>query len=84
MRSTKNFKKEQHDYYNCCDVSLRATKKRTKTTNVGRIALERLVRALINYSLLQLGGGVAGTMKFTRWLQITSLEVNIYHYYDLK
>ena len=81
MGSTTNFKKEQQDYYNCCDVSLRATKKRIQTTNVGRIALERLVRALINYSLLQFGGGgVAGTMKFTRWLQITSLEVNIYHY----
>ena len=47
--------------------------------NVGRIALERLVGALINCSLLQ-SGGVNGTKKFNSGLQITALEVTIYHY----
>ena len=46
--------------------------------NVGRIALERLVGALINWSLLQSGGGgLNGTKKFNSGLQITILEVNI-------
>ena len=61
--------------------------------NVGRIALERLVGALINCSLLQSRGGgggrteggreggsgsLNGTKKFNSGLQITTLEVNIY------
>ena len=51
--------------------------------NVGRIALERIVGALINCSLLQSVGGrgsLNGTKKFYSGLQITTLEVNIYHY----
>ena len=49
--------------------------------HVGRIALERLVGALINCSLLQSGGGgsLNGTKKLYSGLQITTLEVNIYH-----
>ena len=53
--------------------------------NVRRIALERLVGALINCSLLQSGGGGAnGTKKFNSGLKITTLVVIIYHYSDLK
>ena len=48
--------------------------------NVGRIALERLVGALISGSLLQSGVSLNGTKKFNSGLQITTLEVNIYHY----
>ena len=54
--------------------------------NVGTIALERLVGALINCSLFRSGGGereegsLNGTKKFYSGLQITTLEVNIYHY----
>ena len=44
--------------------------------NVGRIALERLVGALINCSLLQSGeggrGSLNGTKKFNSGLQITT------------
>ena len=53
---------------------------------VGRIALERLVEALINCNLLQSGGGeeegrsLNGTKKFNSGLQITTLETNIYHF----
>ena len=49
-------------------------------TNVGRIALERLMGALIYCSLLQSVGGLDGTKKFNSGLQITTLEVYIYHY----
>ena len=56
--------------------------------NVGGIvALEPLVGALINCSLLQSVGGresLNGTKKFNSGLRITTLEANIYHYYDLK
>ena len=55
-------------------------------TNVGIIALERLVGALINCSLLQSGGRREGgrgslnwTKKFNNGLQIT-LDVPLYHY----
>ena len=49
--------------------------------NVGRIALKRLVGAVMNCSLLQLGGGGGGgAKKFNSGLQITTLEANIYHY----
>ena len=52
--------------------------------NVGRIALEQLMGALINCSLLQSGGGregsLNGTKKFNIGLQIPTLEVNIYHF----
>ena len=47
--------------------------------NVGRIAREQLVGALTNCSPLQSGRG-NGTKKFNSGLQITTLEVNIYHY----
>ena len=49
-----------------------------------------LVGAQINCSLLQSGGGggggkgsLNGTRKFNIGLQITTLEVDIYHYYDV-
>ena len=48
--------------------------------NVGRIALERRLGALINCSLFQPGESLNGTKKFYSGLQITTLEVNIYHY----
>ena len=59
--------------------------------NVGRIALEQLVGALINCSLLQSGGGggeegggIYGTKKLNSGLQITTLGVNIHiHKHDI-
>ena len=54
-------------------------RKKHNRLNVGRIALERLVGALINCSLLQSVGGLNGTKKFNSGLLITTLEVNIYH-----
>ena len=50
--------------------------------NVGRTALERLVGALNQWQPAAVGGrgSLNVTKKFNSGLQITTLEVNIYHY----
>ena len=51
--------------------------------NITDLTSRTTVKALINCSLLQSGGGgrgLNGTKKFNSGLQITTLEVNIYHY----
>ena len=65
-----------------CGSDKRNPLKKHNRLNVGRIALERLVEALISCSLLQSAGGggrgsLNGTKKFNSGLQTTTLEVNI-------
>ena len=57
--------------------------------NVGKIALEQVVGALNDLQPASVGGrggigSLNGNKKFNSGLQITTLEVNIYHYKDLK
>ena len=88
--STHNSKERRHAHKFSYRVAVATWKNRTLISwrlkhkikhnrlNVGRIALERLVGALIKPVSVRVS--LNGTKKFYSGLQITTLDVNICHY----